>query len=360
LGVDQYRQLWEEMPCYLSVQDRELRVVAGNRLFRQDFGEGVGDLCYRVYKRRCEACPECPVRESFSDGKGHASEQTLITLRGEERQVMVQTTPILDASQQVVAVMEMHTDIGEVKRTMSRLSEIGLLVGTISHGIKGLLTGIEGGAYLVNSGFAREDDERVKRGWAMVERNVARIHNLVMNTLFFAKDRIPEMAAIDIADLLNDLRTSLEKRASDLGVVLETTREEGARSFRGDPQSIRTLLLNLLDNALDACVAAAASATSRVTLVVHREDPSIVFEVADNGSGMAPEARERLFSLLYSSKGSRGTGLGLYVAAKIAAEHGGSIAVESEQGRGTCVRVRLPLAAAISTSHPPLEEHAPM
>jgi len=358
--TERYRHYFEEMPCYLSVHDTQFRIIDGNQRFRLDFGERIGDFCYRVYKGRDEVCENCPVAATFADGVTHVSEQTLTTLHGEPMPVMVHTTPIRNGTGEVVAVMEMHTDIGEVKRTMSRLSEIGLLVGTISHGIKGLLTGIEGGAYLVNSGFAREDDERVKRGWAMVERNVARIHNLVMNTLFFAKDRIPEMAAIDIADLLNDLRTSLEKRASDLGVVLETTREEGARSFRGDPQSIRTLLLNLLDNALDACVAAAASATSRVTLVVHREDPSIVFEVADNGSGMAPEARERLFSLLYSSKGSRGTGLGLYVAAKIAAEHGGSIAVESEQGRGTCVRVRLPLAAAISTSHPPLEEHAPM
>ena len=64
-----YRQYWEEMPCYLSVHDRDFRIIDGNRRFRADFGDRIGDFCYRVYKQRTEVCPNCPVEATFADEK---------------------------------------------------------------------------------------------------------------------------------------------------------------------------------------------------------------------------------------------------------------------------------------------------
>ena len=118
-----YRQYWEEMPCYLSLHDREFAIIDGNRRFRRDFGDCVGENCYRVYKGREEVCPSCPVEATFLDGKSHGSEQLLTTQEGVAVPVMVRTTPIRDASGEVVAVMEMHTDIAEVKRLQEKLEE---------------------------------------------------------------------------------------------------------------------------------------------------------------------------------------------------------------------------------------------
>jgi len=111
-----YREYWEEMPCYLSVHDREFRIIDGNQRFRADFGDRIGDFCYCVYKGREEICPDCPVEATFADGESHSSEQTLINKRGRKVPVMVNTTPVRDEGGKVVAVMEMHTDLTEVKR----------------------------------------------------------------------------------------------------------------------------------------------------------------------------------------------------------------------------------------------------
>ena len=120
-GTSRYRQYWEEMPCYLSVHDRQFRIVDGNQRFREDFGDRIGDFCYRVYKGREEVCPDCPVEATFADGTSHGSEQLLTTRRGEPMQVMVHTTPIRDDAGEVVAVMEMHTDIRVTKQLQAEL-----------------------------------------------------------------------------------------------------------------------------------------------------------------------------------------------------------------------------------------------
>ena len=95
-----------------------------------------------------------------------------------------------------------------------------------------------------------------------------------------------------------------------------------------------------------------------VKVKVRREPPFMVFDVEDNGIGMDRETREKIFSLFFSSKGIKGTGLGLFIANKIVDRHGGSIEVASEPGRGTRFLVRLPLEARPSTRPPeqPLPE----
>lgn len=115
-GDGVYRRYWEETPCYLSVHDVDFRIIDGNRRFREDFGDRIGELCYRVYKNRDGVCPECPVEKSFSDDTSHGSEQLLITQNGVETPVMVHTTPITDDQGVVTAVMEMHTDIRKIKK----------------------------------------------------------------------------------------------------------------------------------------------------------------------------------------------------------------------------------------------------
>ncbi len=122
-GDLRYRQYWEQMPCYLSVHDREFRIIDGNRRFRHDFGDSIGQLCYQVYKQREEVCPDCPVEATFGDGASHASEQLLTRTDGATIPVMVHTTPIRDDAGEVVAVMEMHTDISQSKHLERELEK---------------------------------------------------------------------------------------------------------------------------------------------------------------------------------------------------------------------------------------------
>jgi PAS domain S-box-containing protein len=465
-----YHRYWEEMPCYLSVHDRDFRIIDGNRRFREDFAERMGQYCYKVYKGREEICPDCPVEATFADGRNHPSEQLLITREGVEVPVVVHTTPIFDDAGEVMAVMEMHTDIGEVKRLQSelqrsqerlgqlfeevpcfitvqgpdrviqhanrkfretfgdpvgencfkmykhreeqclvcpmqqtfdtgetreheevlftktgeklnglcttaplhnsdgeveaviemcfditqirelqsQLASIGLLVGSISHGIKGLLTGLDGGIYMVNTGFAKDKPERVEKGWEMVQRNVERIRSMVLDILYYAKDRELAVEEVDLAVLVAEFRDGLEKKASDADTTFEVDIAVDTGVFPGDPQAIRAMLLNLLENSLDACRMDKDKDSHTIRLGIHREPEWMVIEVEDNGMGMDQETREKLFSLFFSSKGIKGTGLGLFISNKIVDKHGGSIGVDSEPGRGAKFEIRLPLVASPS------------
>ena len=465
-----YHRYWEEMPCYLSVHDRDFRIIDGNRRFREDFAERMGQYCYKVYKGREEICPNCPVEATFADGRNHPSEQLLITREGVEVPVVVHTTPIFDDAGEVEAVMEMHTDIGEVKRLQSelqrsqerlaqlfeevpcfitvqgpdrviehanrkfretfgdpvgeycfkmykhreeqclvcpmqqtfdtgetreheevlftkdgeklnglcttaplrnadgeveaviemcfditqirelqsQLASIGLLVGSISHGIKGLLTGLDGGIYMVNTGFAKDKPERVEKGWEMVQRNVERIRSMVLDILYYAKDRELAVEDVDLAALVSEFREGLDKKASDADTTFEVDIAADTGVFPGDPQAIRAMLLNLVENSLDACRMDKDKDRHTIRLGIRRDAEWMVIEVEDNGMGMDQETREKLFSLFFSSKGIKGTGLGLFISNKIVDKHGGSIGVDSEPGRGTRFEVRLPLVASPS------------
>jgi signal transduction histidine kinase len=112
--------------------------------------------------------------------------------------------------------------------------------------------------------------------------------------------------------------------------------------------------MNVIENSLDACRADRDKQRHCVNVDVRREPPFMVFEVEDNGIGMDRETREKIFSLFFTSKGIKGTGLGLFIANKIVDKHGGRIEVDSEPQRGTRFLIRLPLEARPSV--PPVEE----
>jgi signal transduction histidine kinase len=204
----------------------------------------------------------------------------------------------------------------------------------------------------MSSGFEKDRPERVKQGWAMVQRNVERIRSMVLDILYYAKDRELTIEAVDAGRLAAEVVESMQKRAGDLGIELGLEVAPDAGVLKADAKAVRALLVNILENSLDACRADASKPAHRVSFRARRDPPWLHVEIEDDGIGMDRETREKLFSLFFSSKGASGTGLGLFISNKIAAKHGGRIDVESEPGRGSRFRVRLPLDARPSTEPP--------
>lgn len=347
---DRLARLFEMVPCFLTVQGRDLVIQNANQSFRETFGPAVGDHCYRVYKHREEQCLVCPAKATFEDGRIREHEEVVTTAAGKRLNVLCTTAPIRNAYDEIVAVIEMSTDITQIRQLQSQLTSTGLLVGSISHGIKGLLTGLDGGIYMVNSGFAKDKPERVQKGWAMVQRNVHRIRSMVLDILYYAKDRELDRQDIDVEHLVGELAEVLEKKAADVDVTFTTRCAPGAGSFPGDFQAVRAALINVLENSVEACRGDQQTSQHDVRIVARRAEPWMVFEVEDNGTGMDQQTREKIFSLFFSSKGIRGTGLGLFISNKIVSKHGGTIDVESEPGRGSRFSIRLPLTPRPSIS----------
>jgi signal transduction histidine kinase len=122
-----------------------------------------------------------------------------------------------------------------------------------------------------------------------------------------------------------------------------------AGDFEADEKAMRALLVNLIENSLDACRIDKKKSGHHVILRLAGNDGTVKFEVEDNGIGMERETREKAFSLFFSSKGSEGTGLGLFIANKIAAAHNGTIRIDSEVDMGTRFAVIIPRNRALKS-----------
>lgn len=337
-----YRMLFESVPCHISIQDRDLRIIEANRMHREAFGPGLGRKCYEVYKHRAEACTPCVVRDSFHDGEVHLHEEVVTDQHGHRMNVMVYTGPLFDADGNIESVIEMSADITQIRQLQSQLTSIGMLISTISHGIKGLMTGLDGGAYLLNSGLKKGNQERITKGWDMVQRNMGRIRSMVFDLLYYAKDRELEVETVEAAVVAEEAARLFTDKAQALNIDLKCDFHPDAGTFDVDPKAIQTMLTNLLENAMDACRTDPEKPSHGVGFNAYREGRNVVFRISDNGIGMDRETKEKVFSLFFSSKGTEGTGLGLFIANKIAMKHGGKIDIESTPGDGTCFWVHIP------------------
>ena len=339
-----YQQLFDEVPCYISLQDRKFRLLATNRQFNDDFDVELGAYCYEVYKHRDEPCPNCPVAKTFEDGLSHQSEMVVTPKSGEQRNVLIWTAPLRNADGEIARVMEMSTDITQIRELQDHLSSLGLKIGSISHGIKSLLAGIDGGVYLVESGLAKDDPDRVKEGWDAVKTIIQRIRKLVLNILFFAKEREFKPETTDVLNFAYDVAASVESKIKAAGVEFDCDFDGDPMEVQMDAGVVRLALINILENALDACLEDTAKKSHRIGFSVKPQGKHIVFEISDNGTGMDRETRESLFTLFFSSKGNKGTGLGLFIANQIITQHGGKIEVDSKPNQGSSFRISIPRA----------------
>jgi len=339
---NRYQHLFEEVPCYVSIQDKDLRIVECNRLFREAFGSKYGCKCYEVYKHRTEECYPCVVQKTFKTKETHVHEEVVTDKDGRRMNVLVNTMPILDSAGEVERVIEMSTDISQIRQLQSKLTSIGLLISSISHSLKGLLNSLDGGIYLVNSGLTKENPARVTQGWDIAQRNITRIRSIVMDILYYAKDRQPDWEDVPVRELMDEIYGIMLPKADKLSVELKRDVAPDVGAIEADAKAIRSLLVNLIENSLDACRVDKSQKENLVTIKVRGHDDFVEFDISDNGIGMDQETREKAFSLFFSSKGTEGTGLGLFISNKIAIEHGGSIDLTSELGEGTRFVVKLP------------------
>jgi signal transduction histidine kinase/pSer/pThr/pTyr-binding forkhead associated (FHA) protein len=228
-----------------------------------------------------------------------------------------------------------------------RLAAVGQTIAHLSHSIKNILQGLQSGREIVNMGLADKDEELLNRGWKIVEKNQGRIHDLVMDMLSYSKERDPVVEPMELNDLVADVVELMQGRAKELRAKLETNVEENIPVVQVDPEGLHRALLNIVSNALDAV----EERKNPRVVVGTRLDPEpgwVRLLVRDNGTGILPEKLADIFKPFVSTKGARGTGLGLAVSRKILREHGGDILVQSEQGKGSLFTLRLPLKSPLS------------
>lgn len=345
-----YRQLFQQVPCYISVQNPELRILQTNQLFQNDFGDRVGELCYEVYKRRTKPCPECPVAKTFADGLVYSSEEQVITRDGKEAFVIVYTSPLRNDKGEIVAVMEMSTNITNIKRLQTELTMMGQTVATMAHSIKNILTGLDGGIYVVNTGVEQGDWVETLKGWEIVQRNVGRISSLVKDILYCAKEREHELSIIEPNRVVQEVFELFRETALIGKIELKMELDPQLEPLLLNHEDLHTILSNLVHNALEACKFDLNRRKHWVVIRTIRKGPLTVFEVADNGPGMPKGWENYLLNGTLSTKRALGTGLGLLVTRKIVNELGGQITFSSNPKEGSTFRVTFPIKTIVSSS----------
>jgi signal transduction histidine kinase/pSer/pThr/pTyr-binding forkhead associated (FHA) protein len=226
-----------------------------------------------------------------------------------------------------------------------RLAAIGQTIAALSHHIKNILQGLKTGSELVEGGLKDGDDKLLRAGWTIVQKNQGKMYDLVWDMLTYSKEREPTIKEVDLNEVVRDVLELVQGRARDLNVRLKVKLND-LPPVQADREGIHRALLNIVGNAFDA-VEEGKEPQVGVATGLESDGAWVRILVVDNGPGIPPEKLGEIFKPFVSTKGAKGTGLGLAVSRKILREHGGDILVDSQPGKTTRFTIRLPLKSPL-------------
>ncbi len=240
------------------------------------------------------------------------------------------------------------------KLQTERLAATGETVAVLSHSIKNILQGLRGGADVVEMGLKKEDLKISRGGWTILKRNIDRIMALTLNMLAYSRPRTPEYELTRVGDLLEECAELLADQCQAKEVALIVDAESEMVPVMLDPHLMHQAIVNLLVNAVEAVQPKVGAVTVRATYVANPDrsiapgpagsagKPVIRIDVIDNGPGIARDRHAQIFEPFQSTKGIRGTGLGLTVTKRLVEEHRGRVLLTSEPNRGATFTIVIP------------------
>jgi len=258
-----------------------------------------------------------------------------VSLQRVEEKILMKKK-LMEYTQKLEAMILEKTELRD------RLSSLGLMIGSISHGMKGLLTNLDAGLYLLDSGIAKNHKERLQEGLETVRQTTGRIKKLVLDILFYAKERELKIRPSEVVPFAAEVADVIENKIKDKPMELVRKFDRAPKQWNIDPDFLRTALINILENAVDACLEDTEKPFHQITFETLEQDGELVFNIQDNGTGMDSDTLEKAFNLFFSTKGTKGTGFGLFITDNIIKQHGGTIQVKSARGKGTQFCIRIP------------------
>jgi PAS domain S-box-containing protein len=341
--------LFNAVPSSIVVLDRRFRINALNRRFREVFGEHTGRLFFDIFRPGVFPAYRDPITRTMRTGDPQQGEMVLTNNDGIKINVMAWTAPIKNHAGRLIQVLAIFADVTQVRKLQANLANLGLMVSTLSHDLKGSLTGLDAGLYLIDSGFYRNIPGRIEEGLDTIKLMVERIRKLVTDILYSAKERELAMVSVEIMQFAANVAANVEMKVRGANIQFETNFSDTIVEMEIDADLMRTALYNIIDNAIEACIQSNAPIDHRIIFDAGADAEAVRFLIADTGEGMNPKKVESIFGLFYSTKGYAGTGLGLYMTRKIIQKHGGTISVKSEPERGSCFEIVLPRKPLLSS-----------
>jgi PAS domain S-box-containing protein len=293
-------------------------------------------------------------RERFAtvlSGEPQSFESRYVAQDGTVRFASVNSAPII-VDGETTGVLGIAHDITEQKHERDRaaradkLRALGQLASGVAHDFNNSLAAILGRAQLI---LRRVKDEELLRSLGIIITAAEDAAATVRRIQTFARKSVAaELELLDVGGLLRDAieitRTRWENEARAVGLIVDVTLDaEDGSLVRGNASELREVFVNLIVNAVDAMPQGGS-----LKICCHKKGARVQLRLADTGTGMKEDVRERVFEPFYTTKGVHGTGLGLAVSYGIVERHQGMITVESKLGKGTTFYIDLPAAENVA------------
>ncbi len=254
----------------------------------------------------------------------------------------------LNVERKIVGKAFWVQDLHEIKSLESekleteRMAAVGQTVAGLAHGIKNVLTGVEGGIYLLNLGLKKGVAEQITTGMEMLNRNIKRVSLFVKEFLNFSRGQDINAKYCDPNAIAKDVEDMYSIKTKLLKIEIKSDYQDDMSLVPLDSGKIHEALSNLVGNAIDACQISDSEEQGKIVIRTVEKNDMIIFEVSDNGIGMDYEVKKKVFTNFFTTKGLGGTGLGLLVTKKNVQQHGGIIELDSELEVGSTFRIILP------------------
>lgn len=260
---------------------------------------------------------------------------------------------LLNAVGQHTGLALANADEHLMRMNNERLAAIGETVASLSHSIKNILQGLRGGADVVEIGLNKNDLAIAKNGWGILRRNLDRIVGLTMNMLAFGRKLQINLELTRVNTIAEECAQLVEAQRLEKNIAVLVDADPEMPPIAIDPGLIHQALMNLVLNAVEVVEKDTGAVTIRVAFHEAKPlldpkrpsattPPHVEVRVIDNGPGIPQDKLAWIFEPFNTTKGIRGTGLGLAVTKRIVYEHRGRIRVESRPGQGAVFRVLLP------------------
>jgi PAS domain S-box-containing protein len=289
---------------------------------------------------------------------GMANHTVLIRKDGTELNISDSGAPIRDQRGETIGIVLVFRDITMERKTQDalmaneKLAVAGRLAATIAHEIHNPLDSVSNLLYLMRNGASKEESIQFMD---MAEQELARVTQISRAMLgLYRESKAP--VAVDLKEMLQEILLLMERRLSDLGVAISTDMPKPV-SVAAFPAELRQVFTNLITNAAEAADPGGevkiriTPQTAGVDAAGQKLQAGATVTITDNGAGVPEDVRPHLFQPFFTTKGERGTGLGLWVSRGIVNKHGGTISLKSdtsETAHGTVVSVFLATNPAIN------------
>ncbi len=335
-----YQNLFDEVPDYIAVLDRKFRVTAVNRRFKEEFGDQTGARFFDIFNSFSGG--DCPLRKTLEEGEPQHLETELITREGKRFATILSTAPVNAVGGRIFQIIVIFKDVTELRRLEDNLSTLGLMFSVISHNIKNVLTGLDAGLYHIDQGFYKNIPGRIEEGLEVANLMVYRIRKMILDVLYYAKPRELELKGVKVNDLVNDVARQVQPKMGARNIEFCWHGVAESTEIQVDKEIFRSILSNLLENAMEACMDQKLDKHYQIHFTADSNEQYVRFDVRDNGAGIEEDKKDKIFSKFFSTKGHKGTGLGLFIAKQVIDQHGGEIRVETAPGKGSHFTVLMP------------------